>query len=115
MPIYFYISVCTVNMLACIFVLTCFLKICKQQDFSPLVDIKTLSELPLEKLLQVKTSFEFQPGEFETITHATDKIQTHPVALALQAKQKESNKRGGYDYDSYHPSKKSKLKILLRK
>lgn len=67
----------------------------KAQDISPLIDTKSLSELPLEKLLQVQSTFkESEPFPIE------EKISVNtpgPEALALQAKRK-PNERGGYQY-----------------
>lgn len=78
------------------------------QDISALVDVKTLSELPLEKLLQVKSTFKEPESELKP----EEKIGKSPEALALQSKRK-PNDRGGYHYHyEEENSKKSGKKSI---
>lgn len=76
------------------------------QDISPLIDIKTLSELPLEKLLQVKKSFgveEFENQKLENI----DEPQALPLKFSSKLKPYD---RGGYHSYEYGSSyKKGKI------
>lgn len=81
------------------------------QDISPLVDTKILSELPLEKLLQVKSTFN-QPE-----VNPNQKSDDAPQALALiqNNNQRKPNERGGHvSYHSYQEenSKKSGKKSV---
>lgn len=72
------------------------------QDISPLVDIKTLSELPLEKLLQVKKSFSDNVEESANSTRKSDNPE-EPQALPLKIFHGDSKpyKRGGYHSYEY--------------
>lgn len=75
------------------------------QLFSPAVDVKTLSELPLERLLQVRNNFATTP----TVTLVDETFQT-PQALPLQAKTTNTN-RGSYGYGVQEDSKGGKKGI----
>ncbi|RZC38636.1 hypothetical protein BDFB_008945 [Asbolus verrucosus] len=88
-----------------------FLKPSILQDISPLVDVKTLSELPLEKLLQVKNTF--KEPELVKIEKKADSPSS-PEALALQAKRKPNDRGGYHNYHSYEEehSKKSGKKSV---
>lgn len=78
-----------------LFLSTCF-QISFTQLFTPAVDIKTLSELPLERLLQVRSNFETKPLAKST-TFLDESFQS-PQALPLQAKTANSINRGSYGY-----------------
>ncbi|KAF2899914.1 hypothetical protein ILUMI_06278 [Ignelater luminosus] len=78
-----------------------------QQDISAITDLKTLSELPLERLLKLKTNFDPKEEELSENVIST-KLKIHknddtPEALALQSKRKPLN-RGSYEPE-YHKKK----------
>ncbi|KAJ8945437.1 hypothetical protein NQ318_009893 [Aromia moschata] len=77
------------------------------QDLSFTTDIQILSELPLERLIQIKKTFYVDQEDFdEIVSNSTDGV---PQALALQSK-KDPKERGGYHtyhhLEDHHPSKK---------
>lgn len=86
------------------------------QDFTPIVDIKTLSELPLNKLLQVQNSFKIN-NQFGIIDNQTLQARSGnvnvPIALALKAK-KDVFKRGGHEHEHEHEEEKSKIQSIFQ-
>lgn len=90
-------------------------KIISSQDLNPFVDIKTLSELPLEKLIQVQNSFkikEYVPVENNTIEEKNDNVYG-PLALALQRKKESLINRGGHE-EHYEYEEKSKVQSIFQ-
>ncbi|KAJ3657920.1 hypothetical protein Zmor_009696 [Zophobas morio] len=94
-------------MLLLFFVLT--LPVVLPQDISSLVDVKTLSELPLEKLLQVKSTFKNEDSDEKIEAKGGEDT---PEALALQSKRNPSD-RGGYHYhyEEEHSKKSGKKSV----
>lgn len=76
------------------------------QLYSPAVDIRTLSELPLQRLLQVRNSFETKP----TTKSLVDEYFESPQALPLQSKTTNTN-RGSYSYGVQEETKGGKKGI----
>lgn len=81
-----------------------------QQEMSAITDLKALTELPLEKLLQVKNSLEFKIneipndiGEVSMEKQSDDGAIRFPEALPLTLRKKPYS-RGGYE-DEYHYKK----------
>lgn len=62
-----------------------------QQELTCISDVRTLSELPLNRLLSVKKTFQFEPEEGR---EKNENVGDVPEALPLQAKQ--STNRGSY-------------------
>lgn len=73
-----------------VLLLSTFLELVLSQLFSPAVDVKTLSELPLERLLQVRNNFALKRKDFALLGENS----ASPQALPLQSKT--TNNRGGY-------------------
>lgn len=84
------------------------------QNLNPYIDIKTLSELPLEKLLQVQNSFKIQ--EFNIIDNQTieRKNDNNPIALPLKSKNDILNRYEHDDYDDHHQNEKSKIQSIFQ-
>lgn len=86
--------------------LSTFLKFVLSQLFSPAVDVKTLSELPLERLLQVRNNFATKPSDLSFL----DESSRTPQALPLQSKTTNTN-RGSYSYGVQEDTKGGKKGI----
>lgn len=93
--------------------LLCF-KIVYCQDLNPFVDSKILSELPLDKLLQVRNSFKFDEPLLLEASPVKEEQENGPIALALQGKK--NLNRDGYDdhvgkHDKTHVQKIFQLSV----
>lgn len=86
--------------------LSTFLELVLSQLFSPAVDVKTLSELPLERLLQVRNNFAPRSKKL----NLTDESSQAPQALPLQTKTSDTN-RGSYGYGVQEETKGGKKGI----
>lgn len=80
--------------------LLCF-KVAICQDLNHFVDAKTLSELSLDKLLRVRSSFTFDEPVLIEALPAEEEQVNGPVALALQGK-KTLNRDGYEDHSGKH-------------
>lgn len=87
-----------------VLLLLTFLELVHSQRFSPAVDVKTLSELPLERLLQVRNNF-----ASKKLSLLDDSFQT-PQALPLHSKTTNTN-RGSYEYGVQEEKKGGKKGI----
>ncbi|KAL3267399.1 hypothetical protein HHI36_011528 [Cryptolaemus montrouzieri] len=67
------------------------------QDITFTKDIRTLSELPLERLLELKRSFQINDDNLTQVENRIDRFNG-PEALALQSK---NPSRGGYEHEHY--------------
>lgn len=87
-----------------VLLLLTFLELVHTQLFSPAVDVKTLSELPLERLLQVRNNF-----ASKKLSLLDGSSQT-PQALPLHSKTTNTN-RGSYEYGVQEEQKGGKKGI----
>ncbi|XP_045479778.1 uncharacterized protein LOC123684529 [Harmonia axyridis] len=79
-------------------ILLFFLETTFSQDFSSFEDVKALSELPLERLLEVKRSFEINDENLTNCDGPESRIDfPGPVALRLK-----NPSRGGYEHEHEH-------------
>lgn len=81
-----------------------YLHVSTSQLFTPAVDVKTLSELPLERLLQVRNDFSIKS------TLAGDALQK-PQALPLLQPKTTNTNRGSYGYGVQEETKGGKKGI----
>lgn len=94
--------VTTVKMFPILIIFT--FQIVTPQDISSIVDVKTLSELPLERLLQVKSTF--KEPEVEKTKYVGE---AQPEALALQGNRKYTDRGGsGGGYHVHYEENNSK-------
>lgn len=88
------------------------------QDITPSVDIKILSELPLENLIRVRNSLEEVPDGIDLTSR--EYAGSGPQALALKSRAKQSKNRGGTwegEHHYYQPSGKgshSKVQTIFQ-
>lgn len=82
----------SVRMTNLVLLVPIFIKLSAAQELTCIADIKTLSELPLNRLLVVKKTFEI---EQETAKKPNEENLSAPKALALQANKQNIN-RGSY-------------------
>lgn len=106
-------------MLLIIFLVSVIISGAHHQEMSVATDLKALTELPLEKLLQVKNSLEYKInevpndiGEVSMEKQSDEEIINFPEALPLTLRKKPHN-RGGYE-EEYH-YKKDNGKCNLKK